>query len=183
MDSLFLLVEFNQAGRMFALDPQTFKQMVFIFFNVAVLALILAKILYQPVLKILRDRRNRILSDVEDAEKNKAAALQLKADYEQLIKGAEQEKYSILENARKQAAEMKEKQIAEAKTEAETVKSRAQKEIEMEQERVKSEMKQTVIDVSSVIAAKFLAKSIDSETHERLFNETMAELEDVAWLN
>ena len=182
VDPLFLLQNVPD-GRMFGLDQQTFVQMVILIINVAVLALILSKLLYEPILKVLNDRKARILDEVESAEKNKADALQLKADYEQAIKGIEQEKYDILDAARKQATEMREQQIAEARNEAEAVKARARKDVEMEQERAKSEMKQAVISASSAIAAKFLARNIDADTHEQLFNETMAELEEIAWHN
>jgi F-type H+-transporting ATPase subunit b len=157
--------------------------MLFIIVNVAILALVLTKILYKPVIKILNDRRERILAEVEDAEKSKAEAYQLKTKYEEIMKGVEQEKYDILETARKLAAEISKEQLAEAQDEANALRARAHKEIEMEQERAKSEMKQAVIDVSSVMAAKFLSRSIDADTHEQLFNETMAELEEIAWHN
>jgi len=181
MDPFFLL--YTPPGRMFALDPQTFIQMLFIIVNVAILALILTKILYKPVIKILNDRRERILAEVEDAEKNKAEALQLKSKYEEIMKGVEQEKYDILETARKLAAEKSKEQLAEARDEADALRVRAHKEIEMEQDRAKSEMRQAVIDVSSVMVTKFLSRTIDADTHEQLFNETMAELEEIAWHN
>jgi F0F1-type ATP synthase membrane subunit b/b' len=51
----------------------------------------------------------------------------------------------------------------------------------MERERAADEMKKSVIEISSAIAAKFLTKSIDADEHEKLFNETLAELEGIAW--
>lgn len=182
MDPFFLL-ESLPPGRMFGLDEATIGQMLFLLINVAVLAFVLSKLLYKPVLQILHDRRARILEEVRTAEKDKTEALQLKAQYEQRLQEVEQEKYEILESARKVAAEKSNEQLALARTEAETVKSRALKEIALEQDRVKSEMKQQIIDVSSVMVTKFLARSIDAATHEQLFNETMAELEEIAWHN
>lgn len=169
--------------RVFGLDLQTLVQIVLILINVGFLAFILSKLLYKPVLQILHDRRAGILASVQAAEKDKAEALKLKSQYEQMMKDIEQEKYDILDAARKQAAERSREQMAEAKSEADAVKSRALKEIELEQERAKSEMKQAVIDISSSMASKFLVRNMDEAAHEQLYNETMAELEEIAWHN
>ena len=182
MDPFFLLGAIPD-GRLFALDEQTIVQVVLILLNVGLLAVILSWLLYKPVLQILYERRARILDDIQAAEKDKADAVKLKAEYEQLMKDVEQEKYDILEAARKQAAEKAKEQLAEAKTEAETVRARAQKEISLEQDRVKNEMRQAVINVSSAMVAKVLTKAIDADEQERLFNETLAELEEIAWHN
>lgn len=180
MYPLFLL---NAAPdpRVFGLDLQTVVQIVLILVNVAFLAFILSKLLYKPVLQILHDRRAGILASVQAAEKDKEEALKLKSQYEQLMKDIEQEKYDILDAARKQADEKGKEYIAEAKGEADAVKARALKEIELEQERAKNEMKQAVIDISSTMASKFLSKNLDEAAHEQLYNETIAELEEMAW--
>ena len=180
MDPFFLLQNVPE-GRLFAIDPQALVQMTFVLINAIILAVVLSILLYKPVLKVLHDRRARILDDVESAEKSKAEAHKLKAEYEQIMKDVTREKDDILESARKLAAEKTKEQLAEAKGEAAAVKARAQREIEMEQERAKSEMKQAVINISSVMAAKFLTRTMDADTHEQLFNETMAELEEISW--
>ena len=182
MDPFFLLQSLPP-GRLFAIDEQTIAQMVFILINAAVLAFVLSKLLYKPVLKILTDRRERIQAEVESAEQNKADAIKLKAEYEQKMKDITSEKNEILEAARKLASEKSKEQMAEAKSEADALRTRAQKEIELEQERAKSEMKQAVIDISSVMVTKFLTRTIDAEAQEQLFNETMAELEEIKWHN
>ena len=178
----FILLQFPE-GRMFALDAQTLISMGIVLFNIAILAFVLSKLLYKPVLKILSDRQERILDEIRSAENSKSEALKLKAEYENILKNVEQEKNNILESARKLAEDKSKERLAEARNEAETVRVRAQKEIELEQERAKGEMKQAVIDISSLMVTKFLTRTIDAEAHEQLFNETMAELEEIAWHN
>jgi len=177
----FFLLESLPDGRLFALDQQTVVQIVIVSVNVIVLAIVLSKLLYKPVLQILFDRRARVLNDIQAAQKDKADALKLKDQYEQLMQDADQEKFDILDAARKQALEASNEQLALARNDAEAVKSRAFREIELEQDRAKSEMKQAVIDISSVMVTKFLSRTITAEEHEQLFNETMAELEEIAW--
>jgi len=182
MDVLILLQTLPDAP-IFGLNQQTFITMIIILINTCILAFVLSKLLYKPVLQMLHDRRARILEEIQTTQKNKEDALKLKAEYEQMMMGITEEKQQILEAARKQAAERSQEQLAEARSEAEVVKARALKEIALEQERAKSEMKQTVIDLSSLVASKFITKAIDADSHDQLFNETMAELEEMAWHN
>ena len=177
----FFLLESLPPGRLFALDQQTVVQIAWVLVNLIVLAVILSKLLYKPVLQILYDRRARVLEDMQTAKKDKVEALKLKEQYEQLMQNADQEKHEILDTARKQAIEAGNEQLAVARSDAEAVKSRAFRDIELEQERAQSEMKQAVIDISSVMVAKFLSRTITPDEHEQLFNETMAELEEIAW--
>ena len=177
----FFILQNLPEGRLFALDLQVVVTSVIVLINVAILAYVLSKLLYRPVLRILHERRVRILEDVQTAEKDKIEALKLKEQYEMIMKNANQEKYEILESARKLAVEKSREQVEEARAEAESIKARALKEIELEQERAKSEMKQAVIDVSSSMVLKFLSRTIEEDVHQLLFDETMAELEEIAW--
>ena len=51
----------------------------------------------------------------------------------------------------------------------------------MEWERAESEMRTAIIDVSAMMAEKFVTLAINKETHDKLFNETMADLEGMSW--
>lgn len=179
--SPFFLLESLPDGRLFALDQQTLVGIVIALINVSVLAFVLSWLLYKPVLQILFDRRARVLGALQSAEKDKSDAHELKEKYEHFMMDVEQEKQDILDAARKLATENSEAHMAETRNEADAAKNRAFREIELEQERAKSEMKQAVIDTSSIIASKFLSKNINADEHDRLFDETMAELEEIAW--
>ena len=58
------------------------------FLNFFVLVAILAKFAYKPILKTLEDRRNKIASDLNNAQAARDAAEKMKADYQEQIKNA-----------------------------------------------------------------------------------------------
>jgi F-type H+-transporting ATPase subunit b len=66
--------------------------------------------------------------------------------------------------------------LEEAKAEADVIRERAQKNVEMEQERVKEEIRLSIIDISTVMAQKFVTREMDRETQDKLFNEVINEL-------
>jgi len=170
-------------GRMFGLDLQTLLQSGVHFINIALLAFILAKLLYRPVLDFMRKRSDRIREQVEQAGSEMARAAELKLQYEQKMKEVERERDDILDEARKLAAETGRQIVAEAKKEADAVRERAAANVEMEWERAETAMRQAIIEVSAAMSEKFVTLAINKETHDRLFDKTMAELEGMTWRN
>jgi F-type H+-transporting ATPase subunit b len=165
--------------RVFGLDQQTLFQIMVLLINVAILAFFLSKFLYKPVRQMLYDRTDRIRNQLRNADEENKAANALKAQYEAKIKDIQIEREQILDAARKEAAERGKQILDEAKTEADTIRDRAMRNVEMEQERVKDEMRQSIIELSGVMAQKFVARSMDQGTRDTLFDEVMAELKDV----
>ena len=169
------------AGRVFGLDSQTVIGIAIQLFNACVLALALSFILYKPVQKFLRDRSERIGSQISRAEETMAKANALIAQYEQKIELIEQERFDILEAARKQAAEASRETLHEAKREADAIRERGYQDIKKEIEQAREGMRLQIIEVSLAMAEKLLSQTIDTNTHELLFAETLRDLEDSVW--
>ena len=149
--------------------------------NVGGLAFLLAYLLYRPVREVLQKRTNRIQGQLLQAEEELARAAELRRSYEQKMEEVERERESILSEARKVATESSRRLVSEAKKEADTIKERAASNVEMEWERAENDMRAAIIDVSAVMAEKFVSLAINKETHDRLFNETMTDLEGMTW--
>ena len=163
------------------MDTQTFIQTLAQLINLLVLAAVLAFLLYRPVRKALRARTDRIQEQISQAEEQMAKATELQQLYEQNIKDVQQERDAILSEARKIAAESSQRLLAEAKKEADSIKTRAAANVEMELERAEADIRTAIIDVSSVMAEKFVTLAINKETHDKLFEEAMTGLEGTKW--
>ncbi|MCL2604537.1 MAG: F0F1 ATP synthase subunit B [Defluviitaleaceae bacterium] len=171
------LLNAEPVPRLFDLDLQTFLQMLPALVNFIVLALVLTFILYKPVRAFLHERANRIARELDEAEATKQAAIALKEQYEQLLKGIELERTAILDDARKLAMERRSRDMTETKKEIEDLKARAGVEIAAELDRVKNMVEHAIVEISSEMAGKLLNVTIDPSIHNRLFDEAMAELE------
>ena len=169
------------AGRVFGIDQQTFIQIVANVLNVAILAAFLAYLLYRPVRTILNKRTSRIQGQLLQAEEELEKATELRHKYEQRMEEVEKEREGIISEARKSAAESGRRLIAEAKKEADTIMDRAHANEKMEWERAENDMRTAIIDVSAVMAEKFVSLAINKETHDRLFEETISDLEGMTW--
>ena len=84
------------AGRLFGLDMQLLFGMVFQAISILLLFVALTYILYEPVRKVLEDRKQRIANDVASAKQDKAEANEYKAEYEAKLKNIDKEADIIL---------------------------------------------------------------------------------------
>ncbi|MEA4969989.1 MAG: ATP synthase F0 subunit B [Candidatus Pelethousia sp.] len=168
-------------GRLFALDQQTLISAVVLLFNFCILAAILGLILYKPVQKYMLKRTERISRQIEDAQNKMARAEELEAEYEAKLTEIAAERAAALESARMEAAERGRQVLDEARNEAAIIKQRAEESILVEKERLKKETWQYIVEISSMMTEKLVHKTIDSEVHDKLFAEAMAELEETPW--
>jgi len=168
-------------GRVFDIDQQTIIQIVANIINVAALAGILAYLMYRPVRNILNKRTSRIQGQLVQAEEELEKATELRKKYEKRMEEVEREREDILVEARKIAADSSRRLLAEAKKEADTIRERAAANVEMEWERAENDMRTAIIDVSAIMAEKFVSLAINKETHDRLFDETISDLEGMKW--
>ena len=166
---------------MFDLALETFTQMIPHIVSFILLAFIFTKLLYKPVKNILQARAEKIEADINETALNKASALEMKGLYDQKLKDIEAERDIILEDARKEATARLNTILSEAKSEAQDVRDRAKHDIITEKERVKAEIHQAIIDISTDMAAKLVAATIDQQQHDKLFAEAMDELEDTVF--
>jgi len=168
-------------GRVFGLDSQTLIQIVANLINLAILAVLLTYLLYKPVRNIMRKRTEKIQGQLTQAEEEMTKAVELRRQYEQKMEDVERERNEILGDARKQATETGRQIIAEAKVESDVVRERAAANVQMEWERAEDEMRTAIIEVSAAMAEKFVSLAINKDTHDRLFSETMSDLEGMSW--
>ena len=178
-----LLQEAMPEGRLFALDQQTLISTVILLVNVCILAVVLGWLLYKPVQQYMRRRTERISGQLEDAQNKMAQADALKAEYEAKIQEIAVERAVSLEAARKEADERGRQMIEAAQHEAAIIKQRAEEYMQVEKERIRQDSRRHIVELSMLMTEKLVRKAIDGETHERLFEEALTELEEAPWPN
>jgi F-type H+-transporting ATPase subunit b len=170
-------------GQVFGLNSEMLIAIAQQLFNALVLFVVLRFLLYKPVRNFLQKRTDRIKNQLEKAENDMSKANALKGQYEQDLAGIEQERFDILETAQQVAKEKSRTIVHEGKQEATALMNRALSDIENEQAQAKMELKQHIVELSAVMASKFVSQVMDQATQDRLFAETLAELEEAPWPN
>lgn len=169
--------------RLFNLDAQLLADAALLAINVFILFILLSYFLFNPVRKLLNDRKMKVRNDQDIAAKEKDDAIALKADYEAKLRDINKEAEIILSEARKAALKNEAKIIDEAKAEAAKIIERANNEVELEKKRVVDDVKQEIIAIASLMASKVVAGAIDTQVQDTLIDETIKEMGDNTWLS
>ncbi len=129
-----------------------------------------------PVLGMLEARRQKIAGEFEEAERRKAEALELKARYEQDLRGIDAQARERIQQAvvegQKVAAEIK----AQAQAEAQQRVARAEDEIVREREKAKEILKESIISLAVRAAEKILRQNLDDKAQRSLAGEFIDEV-------
>ena len=156
----------EEMTRLFGLDFQLLHDVVLMALAVFFLFLFMSKMLFEPARKLLNDRKNRIA---------------LKAEYDAKLKEVDKEAEQILSEARKTAQKNAARIESDAKEEAARIIKRANEEAELSKKRAMDEVKQEMITVASMMAAKVVAANIDATVQDTLVEETLKEMGDSTW--
>ena len=167
--------------RLFDLDFQLLHDTVLAAIAVFVLFLFLSYLLFNQVRKMLEDRKMKIKTDLDTAKLDKEDAAALKAEYDAKLKNIEKEAEEILSEARQKALKNEAKIVDEAKEEAARIIQRANEEAELSKKRAMDEVKQEMITVASMMAAKVVAANIDATVQDTLVEETLKEMGESTW--
>ena len=81
----------EEMTRLFNLDFQLLHDVVLMAIAVFFLFMMMSKLLFNPVRKMLADRREKIAGELSDAANDKKDAAALKADYEARLKNIDKE--------------------------------------------------------------------------------------------
>jgi len=105
----------------------------------------------------------------------------LRSQYTETMENVEQERADLLESAQRASEEKRKKILNEGKEQADLIRSQAMLDIEREQEKAKKDLKGHIIGLSSIMAGKIVAHTMDEGVQDRLFQEALAELEASTW--
>lgn len=147
--------------------------------NFVLLLVILRMLLYKPIVNMLDRRREKITTDLQEADKARSQAEAAKQEYEKQLDEAREERRSIVAQATEQAEKMKEDILAEARAEAAEIASKARDEMEYERRQVLLEGQDQIVDLALAAAGRVVGESLDKKAHRRLIQEFIAEVGDL----
>jgi F-type H+-transporting ATPase subunit b len=166
---------------LFGLDAQLLFDTVLLAISVFFLFLAMSYLLFNPVRDMLHARQEKIANDIDTAASDKKDAAELKAQYEAKLKEINKEAEQILSEARQKAVKNAAAIEAQAKDEAARIIRNANEEAELSRKRAMDEVKQEMVTVASMMAAKVVAASIDTTIQDTLVEETLKEMGDSTW--
>ena len=138
---------------------------------------LLAKLAWKPIIKSLKDREQSIQEALDTAEKARLEMSRLKADNENLLKLAREEREKILRDAREASNRIKDEAHVDAKKAGDRMIEDARLAINAEKVAALKEVKALVANLSLEIAGKILQKNLaDDNAQKNLTQEYLKDL-------
>ena len=157
-----------------SLDLNQYK-FILVALNLIIFYVVLRKILFKPVTEFMEKRTNSIRDSIDNAEKAKAEAEELKRKYEEQLRNARSEGEKIIEEARAKATKEYDRLVAEAKTETSGILDRAREEIERERTQMLKDIRGQVAGLALAAASKVIEANMDNESNKALVDRFIDE--------
>ena len=163
----------NHTGQTFGFNWGFFLSQMISFLLVAIL---LYKFAYKPILTVLEERRQRIAEGLANADKIKKELAEAEKRYAEILNKGNAEAQRMIDEARASGNAVVERKQQQAISEAEQIIAKAREATMIEHERILSELKREmgrlVIDTTSKVTGKIL----DTADQQRLADETAREM-------
>ena len=132
------------------------------------LAFLLSKLLYNPILNVLEARRERIAKGLEDARAAEEARAQADQEASRIIEEARKRGQQVVAEANASAEQVRSTIEAQAEEERRRILAQARQDAEAERNQVLSEMREQLGELAIAAAERILDTELDPERQNEL---------------
>jgi len=183
MNALMLLTESDPGGQVeqiantFGVDwPHLVAQII----SFSIVCFLLHRFAYKPVLRMLEQRRQQIAQGVVDREKIRVELEQAETERLRIMQQADAKATQVIEEARRAAARLVEKETQKAIAAAEQLIAKAREAALLEHERMLAELRREVGILVVQATASITRKILTAEDQKRMAEETVTQLRRAA---
>lgn len=157
----------------FGFEPGFFVAQII---NFLILAFVFKRFMYKPLLKMLKDREQKIKTGIEEANQAHEALEKANLEKDKLIQQASIEAEKIIENTKISAEKIKESMLEESKLASEKILVDAQTQIKSAMEKVEKDAKNLALDLSKTILDKVIHEMFTKEEKEKILKRNIQRL-------
>jgi F-type H+-transporting ATPase subunit b len=141
-----------------------------------IVAFLLHRFAYQPILRVLEERRQRIAESLANAEKIQAELAKTEALRKEILDKANTQANRLLEETRALTTKLQEQETQKASANAEQILAKAREAAEADHARLLAELRREIGQLVVQTTAKVAGKVLTLEDQRRLVEETNREL-------
>ncbi len=147
--------------------------LIFTWVNLFILFLLVKKLFFKPMQKMLAERNAEIEADYSKARDAQEAADKMRKEYSVKIENAQSEASKIVSDAVESANMRSATIVRDAEEKASEIMERAQKNIEAQKTSAIKELKEEVSSMAVDIAKKIIERDIDEKDHEAIIDKAL----------
>lgn len=151
-----------------------------LFYAVNLIILIggLTFLLYKPVKKMLKNKRESIENTLGENERLKSESEQMNADYKKMVEDLQLKNALVAKEVASAAKERADAIIAEAQEQARSIVNAAKKDAQSQKEQLKNEYLDSVNRLAVQIAQKLLEREFSEADNSALIEQVLSDWED-----
>lgn len=140
-------------------------------FNFLIMVAVLTRFLYKPILKVLKERREKIAQGLEYTEKMKAEVEKSEAKRAAILARAKEEAGAIIEESKKAGKQVEAEIIARAHDESRAIIEKGKADVELERGEMEKKLKEHFVSVATAIATKVLESTMSPTMHRTIIQK------------
>ena len=138
--------------------------------NLVILYLLLKKFLYKPVRKFVENREKAVQEKLTSAQRAEENAKADEAAWNQRMMEAKVTADTMISDAARKASERGAQLVAEANAKAESIVEQAKADAAQEKKKAEAEIRQQIVDISSLMTERILEREINPGDHKGLID-------------
>jgi F-type H+-transporting ATPase subunit b len=158
------------------IQPQ-FGTIFWTFVTFLILAFLLGKFAWKPLLAAVEARETGIRDAIADAKREREEAQRLVEEHRAMLTLARKERAEAVEAGRQDAERLKTEILEDARKQREQLMKHAQAQIDAGLRHARAELKGEAADLAILAAGRLLGKNLDDATQRRLVEDYLADLE------
>lgn len=151
---------------------------LFALLNFLTILIVGTKLLWKPVMKMIKDRQQEIDDLYKDANTAKTSAEAMEAEYQQKLADATQTGDRIVKEAVARGQAREEEILRKANADAAAIMDKASADIAMEKKKAINDAKDEISEMAMAIAGKVVGRQLTQEDHSALVDAFINELGD-----
>ncbi|MBU0540541.1 F0F1 ATP synthase subunit B [Patescibacteria group bacterium] len=144
--------------------------------NFAVVALVVWKWIYKPLLKLMDERTKKISDGLEFSKDATLQLEQIKAEKEVVMRQAKSDAIGLIEDAKRKAEDVKKEKLDQAKAEIEKLVEEGKERMENERRSSFDLLKRDAADLTASLAENLLS-ALDAKTRHELVKDSLQNIE------
>jgi len=151
--------------------------LIFQTINFLILAFLLTKFLFRPVMRLLDERAKRVTQALDEAQMREEEARRIKEEYLKKLEEAKREAQALREAAQKEVERTRREIIEQARAEAQAMRARAQEEMERERMEAIKRHREEIASLVTSMSAKMLTEVSDGRLQGVFFDAFLDRLD------
>ncbi|MDN5577289.1 MAG: F0F1 ATP synthase subunit B [Lactococcus lactis] len=142
--------------------------MLFVMITFLVLMWLVKIVAWKPITKMMQDRSDKIVNDIDSAKESRTKAAELAQKRQAELDKTRDDANTIINTAKQNGQRQQEQIVEDARNEASNLKSSAEKDIEQERQEALANSRKYVASLSVEIASKIISKELNEDDQKGL---------------